>query len=468
MPVDSLTEYGKSFQTNTIIALISDGRFLEQTLDILDSKYFDSEADQWIINSTIKYFRHYHKVPTLQVFKTEIAEINNDVKKVVIIEKVKEVFRTLESKQSDLDFVKDKFLAFAKNQEMKKAILKSVDLLQKKKYSEIKSLIDNAQKAGLSTDLGMRYKEDSSIELRLSELARDVVPTGWPVIDEIMDGGLGKGELGCVVAPSGAGKSWCLVAIAAHAIKKGKNVLLYTLELSQEYVCLRFDAHFTGVASSNLKYNRDTLKEKIDALPGDLIVKGYPTKNATVDTIIAHIKNAKAFDFDPDLVIVDYADLLTGDMRYGQEQKRFELENIYESLRGMAGELELPVWTASQTNREALNDDWIGANRISEAYQKVMISDFIMALQRKNQDKEDNTARISIMKNRFGPDYGQYPAKMHTAYGWIEIFDESTQEGKETKKKLISDEKHTQKMAANSWSELMGNTPQQTKVTDMG
>ena len=464
--VDSLTEYGKSFQTNTIIALISDARFLEQTLDILDSNYFDSEADQWLIKSTIKYFKHYRRVPTLQVFKTEIAEIDNDVKKAVIIKKIKEVFLKIESKQSDLDFVKDKFLEFAKNQEMKKAILKSADLLHKKKYTEIKSLIDNAQKAGISKDLGMKYKEESSIDLRLSELAREVVSTPWDSINEIMAGGLGKGELGCVVAPSGVGKSWILVAIAADAVKKGKNVLLYTLELSQEYVGLRFDAHFTGIASSNLKYNRDILKNHIDALPGDLIVKGYSMKYASVDTIIAHIKNARSFDFDPDLVIVDYADLLAGDMKYGQEQKRFELENIYENLRGMAGELDLPVWTASQTNRSALEDDWIGAERISEAYNKIMISDFVMALSRKTKDKEENTGRVSIIKNRFGPDFGQYPAKINTAYGWIEIYEESTHEGKKTKKKLISDEKHTKKMAANSWSELMVNP--QKKVDDMG
>jgi len=387
------------------------------------------------------------------------------LKKAIVIDKIKEVFLKLENVQSDLEFIKDKFLEFAKNQEMKKAILKSVDLLQKKKYDEIKSLVDSAQRAGLSKDLGMRYKEESSIDLRLSELARDVVPTPWPVINSLIGGGLGKGELGCILAPSGIGKSWVLVAIAAEAVLSGKNVLHYTLELSQEYVSLRFDAHFTGITSENLKYDKKLLTDKIGTLKGDLIVKGYPTKNASVDTIVAHIKTAKAFDFDPDLIIVDYADLLTGDMRYGQEQKRFELENIYETLRGMAGELEVPVWTASQTNRDGLKDDWIGADRVSEAYQKIMISDFILAVQRFDQDKEDNKARINVVKNRFGPDGIHCAANFDTRYGWMEIFEPSSKEGKEAKKQLISDEKHTQKQAASRFAEMGILKP---KVDDMG
>lgn len=464
--VDSLTEYGKAFQTNTIIALISDPIFLEQTLDILDFKNFDSEADQWIVKSIISYFKQYHRVPTLQVFKTEVAEIENDVKKAIVIDKIKEVFLKLENAQSDLDFIKDKFLEFAKNQEMKKAILKSVDLLQKKKYDEIKSLVDSAQRAGISKDLGMRYKEESSIDLRLSDRAREVIPTPWPVINSLMGGGLGKGELGCVVAPSGIGKSWVLVAISADAVKSGKNVLHYTLELSQEYVSLRFDAHFTGITSDNLKFDKKLLTDKIGTLKGDLIVKGYPTSTARVDTIIAHIKQAKAFDFDPDLIIVDYADILVGDLRYGQEQKRFELENIYQNLRGMAGELGVPVWTASQTNRDGLKDDWIGADRISESYQKIMISDFIIAVQRFDQDKEDGKARVNVMKNRFGPDGIHCAANFDTRFGYLEIFAPSTKEGKEAKKQLISDEKHTQKQAANRWGDIMSKpTP---KVEDMG
>lgn len=474
MSVDSLTEYGRSFQTNTITALLTDPRFLEQTSDILDPKYFDSDADNWIVNTIKNYFDDYSKLPTLDVFKTEVAEIDKnqkivtkddqnrvDLLKNVIVNRLREIYVNIEQERDDLEHTKDRFIAFVRNQEMKKAIMRSVDLLQQKKYAEIKDLIDKAQNAGISKDLGMQYKEDFAVEQRLSEIARNVMETPWDPINEILGGGLGKGELGCVVAPSGAGKSWLLVAIAAHLVKIGKKVILYTLELSEDYVSLRFDAHFTGIASNNMKFHKDDLKKTLAGLKGDLIVKNYPTKSATVSNLKAHTRAAIAFGFEPDVILVDYADLLIGETKYGQDEKRFELETIYEQLRGMAGEFEVPLWTASQTNRAALDDDWIGAERISEAYQKVMISDFIMALSRKTKDKEENTGRISIIKNRFGPDFNQFPAKVNTAFGYINVYEESSVEGKEVASKMITDAEHDKKMIRNFLDS-------QKKVDDMG
>ena len=193
---------------------------------------------------------------------------------------------------------------------------------------------------------------DSNIDVddRFAESTRKTVKTGWNVIDDLMDGGLGPGELGVFVAPAGIGKSWGLVNVAANAVKKSLNVIHYTLELSAPYVGLRFDSVFTGIAAQNLKYHVDEVKDCVEKLTGKLVVKYYPTKSATVNTIKAHLDRCQIQGYKPDVIVVDYADLLRGT---GKEI-RHELGNIYEDLRGLAGEYEIPVWTASQANRSAL------------------------------------------------------------------------------------------------------------------
>ena len=255
-------------------------------------------------------------------------------------------------------------------------------------------------KAGTTRDLGHDYI--ISLEERLAESARTTVKTPWDVVNDIMDGGLGHGELGVIVAPAGIGKSWTLQAIGASALKEGKTVVHYTLELNENYVGLRYDSIFTGVTTSNIKYYKDDVQTKLSKLPGKLLIKYFPTKGASVQTISSHLKQIEISGEKPDMVLVDYADILmpTGNFK----EKRHAIGTIYEDLRGLAGELEVPIWTASQANRSALEEDVIGADKVAEDYSKVMTADFVMSMSRKVEDKIANTGRFHVIKNRFGID----------------------------------------------------------------
>ena len=176
-----------------------------------------------------------------------------------------------------------------------------------------------------------------------------------------------------------------MVNVGANAAKAGLNVIHYTLELNEAYVGLRYDSVFTGIAAQDLKFNIEEVKKTVGNMKGDLIIKQYPTKSASVSTIGAHIEKCRVQGFKPDLVIVDYADLLR-DISGGREVRHM-LGNIYEDLRGLAGEHEIPVWTASQANRSALEEDIIGAEKIAESYSKIMTADFVVSLSRKRDTK---------------------------------------------------------------------------------
>ena len=448
---DRLQEFGHNFQIKSVVCLMTKPNFIEQILDILDESHYDSDALKWIVKKSKEYFNEYKKPITLDVFKVQVNEVENSVLKTTIVETLKEVYRYMEA--PDLDFVQDKSLDFFKNQTLKNAIIKSVDILESKgDYEQIKNLIDDAMKAGSERNIGHEYVED--IEYRYSEMARETVETPWDVINDLTQGGLGGGELGVVVAPAGVGKTWILCALGAGAMKKGTNVVHYSLELNESYVGLRYDSVFTGIANQNLKYHKDDVKSSIDKVGGELVVKYFPTRTASVHTLSAHLQKLKTLGKNFDMVIVDYGDILRDTSN--SKEVRHALGNIYEDLRGLAGEFEVPIWTASQANRSALDEDVIEATKVAESYQKVMTADFVVSLSRKVEDKIANTGRFHVIKNRFGPDGLTYPAKVNTNTGLVEIFEGDSVGGKEQQNKINNRDNLMKKMLSSKYDDLMG------------
>ena len=446
--IKKLSDFGYNFQIKLIAALMTDKNFLQQISDILEHKYFESEATSFLVKCIKSHVIEFKTSPTLEVLKVKIKEIQDDVLETSVVSALKDAMRNIES--TDLEFIKEESIKFCKNQKLKGAIVESVGLLESGEFDQIKKKIDEAMKAGGDRNIGHEY--NTSIDDRYKESVRNTITTGWEVIDDLADGGLGSGELGVMVAPAGIGKSWALANVGANAVKAGKTVLHYTLELNQAYVGLRYDSIFTGIAAQDLKYNLDEVKKRLKSIPGELIIKYYPTKGATVLSIGAHIEKCIIQGKKPDLVIVDYADLLRGNGR----EVRHELGNIYEDLRGLAGEYEIPVWTASQANRSALQEDVIQADKIAESYSKIMTADFVVSLSRKVEDKIGNTGRFHIIKNRFGPDGLTYPAKVNTNTGYVEIFESNTVEGKEQQKKIDNRDNLTRKILSSKYEDMMG------------
>ena len=438
---DRLSDYGYSFQIKIISALLRDSSFLQQVQDILDISFFENSSIQWLTDTVIKYHLEYKESPTLEVFKVKLEDLDDDILKKQTVEHLKDVVKNLEAK--DLDFVKQQTIDFCKNQTLKKAIMESVEHLQTGDYDSIKSTIDHAMKAGTERNIGLEYAED--VQARYTVDIRECIPTEWPVINDLADGGLSAGELGVFVAPAGIGKSWALANVGAYAVKQGKTVIHYTLELNQNYVGLRYDSILTGISAQELKYHVEDVEKQVKALPGELIVKYYPTKGAPVNSLSAHIEKCKIQGKKPDLIIVDYADLLRGQNLRGREL-RHELGNIYEDLRGLAGEQGIPVWTASQANRSAINEDVIQADKIAESYSKIMTADFVISLSRKLEDKTAGTGRWHIIKNRFGPDGITFPSKMNASNGHIEIYEPNSVQGQETQQEINQGSEYIRKL----------------------
>jgi len=418
--LNNMSNYGHSFQIKLLNLLLSDKKFLNKVISSLTSGYFESQAIKWIIDNLIEYYSKYHTYPTMDILSIEVKKVSNDVLKVAVIEVLREVYNLpiLE----DGDKIKDEFTVFCTNQNVKNALLKSVDLLESGNFQDIRRLLDKALRTNQDDNIGHVYQKD--VETRHRQSERKTIPTPWPEINKILQGGLGGGDLGLVFGGPGTGKSWTVIDIGTFAIKNGYNVLHYTLELGESYIGLRYDARLVEKNVSEITKYRKNIEKELNDNPeyGKLIIKEFPTGRVTLQAIESHIRQIKSEGIEPHLIIIDYIDLLKNSRN--RTDKKDDLDDIYIETRGLAKELNLPIWTPSQINRSGSKDAIVESDKIAGSFDKIMIADFSMALSRMRRDKLNGTGRFHIQKNRYGSDGNTYNCTIDTSCGKIIFLNE--------------------------------------------
>ena len=415
--LSKLSQYGHEFQIKVIGALVTDRNFLITISDALTEDYFENTSHQWIIKEVLNYFHKYHTVPSMEALKVEVKKIENDVLKIAVKEQLVQAYR--ESEQTDIQYIKDEFLGFCRNQQMKKAIIASTNLLSINDFDSIRQLILNALKVGEIRSIGHEYEKD--VETRFREDSRGPIPFPWDVMNNTTQGGYGKGELVIIFGNPGGGKSWAVIDMATHAAKLGFNVLYYTLELSETYVARRMDANLLGVPVDKILDYREAVEHRANEIPGKIKIKEMAAGKTTLDNIEQHIEQLRTqYEFTPDVIFIDYIDLLKN-----TSKDRLEgTEDVYTSVRGLARELGLPIVTPSQANRSGAKSDIIEGDNIAGSYSKLMIGDIVLSLARNRKDKLEGTGRWHVMKNRFGGDGMTFASTIDTSMGKIEIFED--------------------------------------------
>ena len=420
----SFSKYGKKFQENLCQLILQDRSFCDQLLEVFDVEFLELKHLRVFIQQIVEYKKEYEVHPSYQTM-ISVLRANMDDESEAIKLQVRDYFARIYKSDMGVDgeeYIKKTALDFCKKQKLKEAMIKSVKLLQNSSFDEIAEEINSALKLGADNNFGYDYIKD--FEERFIYRPRHPVTSGWDHIDEICEGGLGQGELGVVIAPTGAGKSMALVHLGAEAIKSGKNVVHYTLELGSTVIASRYDSCMTKVPLKELPAFKEMIYEKVKDLDARLIVKEYPTKSASPATIKSHLEKLRQRGISIDTIIVDYGDLLRPSII--RKEKRHELETIYEDLRAIAQEYECPLWTASQTNRSGLNAEVITMESISEAFNKCFVADFICTISRTVEDKVDNGGRMFVAKNRNGPDGLVFPMKIDTSNVQLSVLEPGT------------------------------------------
>lgn len=387
---------------------------------VANQDYFENRIHQNICELLLQYFDKYKQLPTLPAMKEQLLTMKLDGE-ASQSEHISEMVNLYRIPVEDREYIIDKCVEFAKHQSIKVAILRSVDHLEKDDYGSISKEIEAALRVGEDVlDVGRFYVEQHDLAIDRRTTSRGVmseyIPTMWKSLDRIMRGGLYRKQLGVIMAPPKAGKSATLVNLGATALQMGKKVYHYTLELATPFISERYDTRISGIRIGDLKTATEEIKSKLNIIQsrqGEVIIKEYPTKTASVKHIRSHVENIRTSKgYEPDLIIVDYGDLMKSVHDYRDNRYR-ELGSVYEDLRALAMELDIPVWTATQCNRAAASKPIITMEDIAESYEKIMVADVILTLCQTKEEKKKADLRIFVAGNRTGRSEIVIPCKFY-------------------------------------------------------
>ncbi|MEK6829589.1 MAG: DnaB-like helicase C-terminal domain-containing protein [Nanoarchaeota archaeon] len=393
---------GVHYQNKLIHVFCEDrGGFSEQIIDVLRSDYFDT-YQKILVEHMLNYYKDRSTIIRFDTLRDRVQFNEKGITRdhlLGLIDKIEEL------KVEDKKEVQETSTEFFVKRHMREAILKAAADWKKNKWDAILKNIEEALKAGQPKDTGHDYFRD--INKRLSKDFR-VPVSAMEGLDELIGGGLSPGELAAVIAPPGGGKSMALVKFASTALLQGKKAVYYTLELSEEVVGQRFDACLADVMLKHVWDYPEYISERLGELAqlgGGLKIKEFTEGGITVNTIKAHLKTLEIEGFIPDIIFVDYLGLMKPLGSYAE--KRHALTDIAEGLRNIANNYGIPVWTAHQTNRTAIQEERINTAHIGESLGIIATVDLALGLGRPDEMKDENRAMLGIIKNRLGQD-GMY------------------------------------------------------------
>lgn len=410
-----------NIQRGTLYLLKHDMDFFSQIVALIKPEYFDFPSYQRIFSSIRDYYQQYKMLPSdaalvdfIKFTTPEGVKDSNDYEEdLMSINGIdKSIF---DHKEFVMDLVED----FARKSAMKDAIKKSAVLLQQDKIGEIEILVKEALLINRNVEIGQDYFEDvrDRVHRMFSKKVENKFKTVFDSANNHLEGGLNAKELAIVVAPPGTGKSLYLVNQGAKTLLEGKNVLYISCEMSEDKIGARFDSVLTLLKNSKLKEPAVQLKlhERLGIIkektPGRLIIKEFPTGTANVNQIRALLVQLSLHkNFKPDLIIVDYLELLRPnriiDAEYMAQQR------IAEELRGLAVEQKALVWTASQTNRQARKVRTITDAELGDSYGKIRPADWVISLNQDEEEYDKGQMRVYIIKARDSKQHYHIPIQV--------------------------------------------------------
>ena len=403
-------DFSDNIQRGMLFLLKSDTDFYSQITNLVKPEYFEYDIHANIFKTVQKYYTEYRQLPTDDFILQEVKAIKSAREDLADYVDELEYVNTLDTScLSNQEYFMDIVEDFAKREAMKSAITESVILLKEDKIGDIEGIVRKALTVSRFVDNGQDYfscvadRWDRIINRKEEKKFATVLPS----LDRSLEGGLGIKELAMVVAPPGTGKSLYLVNQAVRSIMEGNNVLYISLEMAEDKIAQRFDSIMSLIPQRKLKeptgqldlHERLAIFQK--EFDGRLVIKEFPTSTATVNTVRALLTQLANYEeFQPDVIIVDYLELLRPTREIQHEY--LAQQRIAEELRGLAMENANLVWTATQTNRMGRMVKVITDAELGDSYGKIRTCDFAISLNQKEEEFDEGLMRAYVMKSRNG------------------------------------------------------------------
>jgi replicative DNA helicase len=396
---------GNSFQIQLINNIVIDKDFANSIVDVIDPKYFDNQYFKIIMQMIKEYYSKYEHTPTFatleQLTKSEISSPMAQKMVFDMIESVKD------SPIEGSDFVQEKSLKFCKQQELQKVMSKAQKIIDKgdfESYDHLEEMVREALQVG-EVDTGTA-DVFSNLDVVLDDDYRHPIPMGVPGIDNLMKGGLAKGEIGVILAPTGVGKTTFLTKMSNHAFNLGYNVLQIFFEDNPKIIQRKHFTLWTEIAPDNLSNHRDDVMEKVRQIKentnNSLTLKKLPSDTMTMNQIKNQVRKMIAEGNKIDMIVIDYIDCITPDKNLGDEWK--SEGSVMRAFEAMCHELDIVGWTATQGNRSSISSEVVTTDQMGGSIKKAQVGHVIISVAKSLQQKEMNLATIAITKSRIGKD----------------------------------------------------------------
>lgn len=396
---------GNSFQIQLLNNIVIDKDFANSIVDVLDPKYFDNQYFKIIMQMVKEYYTKYEHTPTFATLEQLTkSEITSPMAQKMVFDMLNDV---KEAPIEGSDFVQEKSLKFCKQQELQKVMSKAQKIIDKgdfESYDHLEEMVREALQVG-EVDTGTA-DVFSNLDVVLDDDYRHPIPMGVPGIDNLMKGGLAKGEIGVILAPTGVGKTTFLTKISNHAFNLGYNVLQVFFEDNPKIIQRKHFTLWTGIAPDNLSNHKDEVMNKVKEIKentrNSLTLKKLPSDTLTMNQIKNQVRKMIAEGNKIDMIVVDYIDCITPDKNLGDEWK--SEGSVMRAFEAMCHELDIVGWTATQGNRSSISSEVVTTDQMGGSIKKAQVGHVIISVAKSLQQKEMNLATIAITKSRIGKD----------------------------------------------------------------
>lgn len=396
---------GHTFQIKLLNQIIVDEKFASSIFDILDPSYFDNEHLRLILAEIKNYFEEYQTIPLISTIEQIVSQnINKEITRDFVLETLQEIKNV---DQKDCLYVQNTAHKFCKQQELKKAnkkIEKILEIGDFEKYDECVDIIKKAIAIGDHKDNGIDVF--NAIDDVLADDFRDPIPTGIVGLDNLMGGGLSRGELGVILAAFGTGKSTMITKIANTAYNDNKNVVQIFFEDNPKVIQRKHFTCWSGIELNLLSDNKGIVIEKInkarDGRTNHLILKKFPSAGTNMSHIEQYLRKLISDGIRPDIVLLDYIDCVVPTRHFDDEYAGEG--DVMRQFETMIAELNVVGWTAIQGNRSAIGAAIVDGGMIGGSIKKGQIGHFVVSIAKTLLQKEDGRATMAILKSRFSKD----------------------------------------------------------------
>jgi replicative DNA helicase len=417
--------YGVGFQTRILRILWQEPDFAISVGSHVDPSYFDKYTHRWLAQEILSYASENGHGISKDILRLKAARAykSGRMRESEHGEEIERYIKRLSKDVPDKTAIREEVYLFVKHQAIKNGIFECVDHLEAGDFESVDEALKKIIEVKMAAAGGMGhfFFDKTAKEERLARrlvYEKNGIATGIRADDYMKPGGLPPKNLGCVLAPPNAGKTSTLIHMGRSAIvESGAKVLHITLEISAEQTQDRYDAAFANIALNDLERVPKRLARKTEELlakyGSNLVIKEFSPGSQTVDDLRNYVRMLERFSFYPDVILVDYADLLVPSRAMGSSYDEMGL--IYRDLRRMAIELLCAVWTASQTNRGAVGKKVVTITDLGDSFKKAHEADVILALCQTDEEKIAKMARFFLAKNRIGRNEIEFPVRLDWA-----------------------------------------------------